>query len=148
MAEVTKARIESEIEVKAYIQNLQYALNNGATIRFQQTRFVDMKRDIRYTNRYTMEKLFPKENVEDVLRRELMKLTVEDYMQTVRDIRFPEKSEMRTFGKVYNGADDVYIKIRVELMDAIGSTTTYVMSFHFAEKPLTPDLFPYKKGDD
>ena len=31
----TKPRIESEIEVKAYIQNLKFALNNGAKINFQ-----------------------------------------------------------------------------------------------------------------
>lgn len=35
MADETKARIESELEVKAYIQNLKYALNNGAKIEFQ-----------------------------------------------------------------------------------------------------------------
>ena len=30
------ARIESEIEIKSYIQNLKYALNNGAKINFQE----------------------------------------------------------------------------------------------------------------
>ena len=42
---------------------------------------------------------------------------------------------MREFGKVYNGKDDVYIKIRVELFGMYGNATTFVMSFHFAEKP-------------
>ncbi len=32
----TKARIESELEVKAYLQNLKYALNNGAKYPFRQ----------------------------------------------------------------------------------------------------------------
>lgn len=31
----TNARIESELEVKAYIQDLKLALNNGAKIEFQ-----------------------------------------------------------------------------------------------------------------
>ena len=34
MAEETKSRIESEIEVKSYIQDLKFALNNGAKIDF------------------------------------------------------------------------------------------------------------------
>ena len=35
LAEETNAQIESELEVKAYIQNLKFALNNGAKIEFQ-----------------------------------------------------------------------------------------------------------------
>ena len=41
LAEETNARIESELEVKAYIQNLKFALNNGAKIEFQAKRRVD-----------------------------------------------------------------------------------------------------------
>jgi len=57
---------------------------------------------------YTVNKLFPDENPVDALKRELLTLSVEDYMQTVKDTRFPKRSEMREFGKVYNGAEDVY----------------------------------------
>ena len=146
MAEETRSRIESEIEVKAYIQNLKFALNNGAKIDFQAKRLVDEKRDEKYTNQYTINKLFPDENPVDALKRELLTLCVEEYMQTVKDIRFPKRSEMREFGKVYNGTDDVYIKIRVELLGMYGNTTTFVMSFHFAEKAFTPEMFPYKKN--
>lgn len=146
MAEETKSRIESEIEVKAYIQDLKFALNNGAKIDFQAKRLVDEKRDEKYTNQYTVNKLFSDENPVDALKRELLTLSVEDYMQTVKDIRFPKRSEMREFGNVYNGTDDVYIKIRVELLGMYGNTTTFVMSFHFAEKAFTPEMFPYKKN--
>lgn len=146
MAEETKSRIESEIEVKAYIQDLKFALNNGAKVDFQAKRLVDEKRDEKYTNQYTVNKLFSDENPVDALKRELLTLSVEDYMQTVKDIRFPKRSEMREFGKVYNGTDDVYIKIRVELLGMYGNTTTFVMSFHFAEKAFTPEMFPYKKN--
>ena len=146
MAEETKSRIESEIEVKAYIQDLKFALNNGAKIDFQAKRLVDEKSDEKYTNQYTVNKLFSDENPVDALKRELLTLSVEDYMQTVKDIRFPKRSEMREFGKVYNGTDDVYIKIRVELLGMYGNTTTFVMSFHFAEKAFTPEMFPYKKN--
>ena len=145
MAEETKARIESELEVKAYIQDLKFSLNNGAQIDFQVKRVVDEKRDEKYTNQYTVNRLFPDENPVDALKREILTLSVEDYMRTVKDTRFPKRSEMREFGKVYNGTEDVYIKIRVELLGLYGNTTTFVMSFHFAEKAFTPEMFPYKK---
>lgn len=138
-------RVESETEIKAYIQNLKFALNNGAKIQFQVKRLVDEKRDERYTNQYTVNQLFPNENPVDALKRELLKLSVEDYMQTVKDLRFPKRSEMREFGKIYNETDDVYIKIRVELLGAYGNSTTFVMSFHFAERAFTQEMFPYKK---
>ena len=139
------ARIESELEVKTFIQNLKYAINHGAKIDFQARRLVDSKRDEKYTNQYTVNTLFPNENPVDTLKRELLTLSVEEYMQTVKDLRFPKRSEMREFGKVYNGTEDVYIKIRVELLGQYGNTTTFVMSFHFAEKAFSPEMFPYKK---
>ena len=140
------ARIESELEVKAYIQNLKFALNHGAKIEFQINRRVDKQREERYRNQYTVNALFPDENPVDALRRELMALTVENYMRTVRDFRFPNRSEMREFGRTYGGKDDVYIKIRVELLGEFGNVTTFVMSFHFVERAFKPDMFPYKKS--
>ena len=56
---------------------------------------MDTNRDERYTNQYTVNMLFPNENPLDALKRELLKLSVEDYMRTVKDIRFPKRSEMR-----------------------------------------------------
>lgn len=139
-----KSRIESKLEVSAYIQNLKYALKNGAKINFQAKRVVDKNREERYTNQYTVQTLFPNENPVDAIKKELLALSVEDYIKTVKDTRFPQKSEMREFGKVYNGKDDVYIKIRVELIGIYGHPTTFVMSFHFAERAFTPEMFPYK----
>ena len=143
--EESRSRIETQLEVEAYIQGLKYALNNGAILEFQLRRRVDDNRDEKYTNQYTVNTLFPNENPVDALKRELMSLTVEEYIQTVKDIRFPNRSEMREFGKVYNGKDDVYIKIRVELLGQHGNTTTFVMSFHFAQKAFTSEMFPYKR---
>lgn len=142
----TKSRIESKLEVNTYLQKLKYALDHDARITFQARRLVDKQRDEKYTNQYTVDTLFPDENPVDALKRELKTLTVEEYMKTVQDLRFPKRSEMREFGKVYNGMQDVYIKIRVELLGLNGNTTTFVMSFHFAEKPFTTDIFPYKES--
>lgn len=143
MGDELKTRIESKLEVKSYLQDLRYAIDNGAKISFQVKRLVDEKREEKYTNQYTVETLFPDENPTDALKRELKTLTVKEYIRTVKDIRFPNRSEMREFGKVYNGKDDVYIKIRVELLGMYGNTTAFVMSFHFAEKAFTPEMFPY-----
>ena len=144
-----KYRIESELEIITFIQNLKYALNNGAKIQIQINRHVDEERAEIYTNKYTIAKLFQDENPVEAIKRELMSLTKEDYIKTVKDIRFPERSEMREFGKVYGG-EDVYIKIRVELLSQYGITTTFVMSFHFAEKKFDDEIFPYrrKKGEN
>ena len=141
----TTARIESELDVRAYLQDLKYALEHGAKLTFQEERLVDQYRDQRYTNRFTVADLFPDESPVTALKRELQKLTVEECMQTVKDLRFPKRSEMREFGKVYDGKGDVYIKIRVELLSEYGNHTAFVMSFHYATIPFTPDMFPYRK---
>ena len=141
----SNSRIESELEIQSYLQNLKYALNHGAKIEFQAQRRVDNKRDEKFTNIYTVNTLFPNENPADALKRELLSLSTEEYMRTVKDLRFPRRSEMREFGRVYNGSDDVYIKIRVELLGTYGQATTFIMSFHFAEKPFSSEMFPYKK---
>lgn len=146
MSAETKPRIESELEVRTYIQDLKYALNNGARINFQAKRLVDENRDEKYTNQYTVDTLFPDENPVDALKRELLTLSVENYIRTVKDLRFPKKSEMREFGKIYNGKDDVYIKIRVELLGSYGNTTAFIMSFHFSEKSFSSEMFPYRKN--
>ena len=58
----TRARIESELEVRSYLQNLRYALEHGAKVTFQAERRVDQNRDRQYTNSFTVADLFPDEN--------------------------------------------------------------------------------------
>lgn len=140
-------RIESEEEISAYLGKLKYALNSGAKLVFQATRRVDDDREEKYTNQYAVAHLFPNEDPQIALRRELATLTVQDYLRTIKDIRFPKKSEMREFGKTYNGNDEIYIKIRVELLDmsGFGEHTTFIMSFHYAMIPFSQENFPYRK---
>lgn len=88
MTEETKARLESELEVNAYVQSLKYALNNGAKITFQAKRHVDENRDEKFTNQYTVNTLFPDENPVDALKRELLSLSVEDYKLQHLSCRF------------------------------------------------------------
>lgn len=144
----TVKRIETEMEIQTYLDRLEYALHfETVKINFQKSRRVDQKRDKKYTNRYTMGKLFPDEDEVEVLKRELSCLTVEEYIETVKDIKYPQRSEMRVFGKQYL-RDDVYIKFRVDLLSvaqASGDSIILVMSFHYSERSFKESDFPYKK---
>lgn len=139
-----ESRIETELEVKSYLQNLRYALDNNAKVEFQVERMVDRKRDEKYTNKYTVADLFPDLNPTEAVIQEIRTLSVEEYMRTIKDSRFPKRSEMREFGRLYIGKGDVYIKIRVELLSSFGNHTTFVMSFHYAERPFGLGDFPYR----
>lgn len=141
------SRIESKAEIETYIERLKYALDNGAQLNFQIDRRVDDNRTERFTNRYTIGQLFPNEPPATALKAELMKLTVKEYIETVKDLHFPKRSELRVFGRTYSGADngDVYIKIRVELLGQYGEKMVFVMSFHFAESSFSADDFPYRE---
>lgn len=141
-------RIESKVEVQTYLDRLEYALkSNSAKINFQKNRRIDDNRTDKFTNRYTLAKLFPDEDEVEALKKELLILTVDEYIETVKDIKYPRKSEMRVFGKQYSEGD-VYIKIRVELLDvthASGGSFIFVMSFHYSERNFKESDFPYKK---
>ncbi len=145
----TKKYIESKIEILTYIDRLKYALNsNQAKIKFQEQRLVDKCRDKKYTNRFTVADLFPDEDVVETLKRELKNIMVEDYIETVKDLRFKNRSDMRVFGKKYNG-EDVYIKIRVELLKSTLSGIddfVFVMSFHYSTEDFNNVTFPYGKN--
>ena len=90
-------RIESRLEIKTFIDKMHYALDHGASIQYIEKRQVDESRDIRFTNKYTMSVLFPNEDPVKVLKNELKKIKVEHYLRTVKDLRFPQRSEMREF---------------------------------------------------
>ncbi|WP_226036113.1 hypothetical protein [Aquibacillus saliphilus] len=146
--ELKLRKIEGKFEVQTYVDRLKYAIESGSVkINFQKKRKVDEARDGKYTNRYTVAHLFPNEDEVEALKRELSLLTVADYIETVKDLRFPNYSEMRVFGKEYVN-QDVYIKIRVELVNithVAGDSFIFVMSFHFAEIPFKEEDFPYRK---
>jgi hypothetical protein len=141
-------RIETKIEVSTYLEKLRYALNTGrAKIEFQEKRLIDALRDEKYTNRFTISDLFPDENPVMALKRELANLAVENYIETVKDLKFKNRSEMRVFGKKYSN-EDVYIKIRIELLKTSSAGVEdyiFVMSFHYATRPFKEKDFVYGK---
>ena len=138
-------RIESREEVSAYLSKLRYAIDGGARLVIQEERQVDKNRPVIYTNKFTIPDLFPDEDPQVALSRELKTLTVEEYIKTVKDLRFPNKSEMREFGKIYAGTKEVYIKLRVEILGPVGQPPLFVMSFHYAMRPFSEETFPYCK---
>lgn len=140
------SRIESSQEVGTYLARLIYALKtNNAKIKFQKKRKVDDTRNKKYTNAYSIANLFPKQNSEEVLKKELAKLTIKEYIETVKDKNMPNRSDMRIFGKVYSKGE-VYIKIRVELMNSTKygvEDLIFVMSFHYSTISFEKIEFPY-----
>ena len=141
------SRVETVEEISAFLDRLLYALEEGATIRFQEDRRVDQQRDIQYTNKFTVAELFPNEDPVKALRNELKKLTIKEYMETVKDKRFPQRSEMRVFGRAYKVkrcTKNVYVKVRAELVNSEKGSFVFVMSFHYAENPFSDNGFPYK----
>lgn len=141
------SRIEPKEEVITYLERLVYSLKSGqAKVALVKDRYIDRARDEKYTNRYTLHELFPDEDLVEALKRELPLIRVEDYIKTLKDIRETKRSDFRVFGKKYDGKD-VYIKIRVELLNQIGcggDNYILVLSFHFAEKNFKDDDFPHK----
>lgn len=131
--------IESKAAVQTYLDRLKYALDHGARIDFQIDRSIDEGRDIRQTNRYTLSDLFPNDDPVAALKRELKELNVTEYIKTVTDTRFPKRSPMYEFGKIYKPSKEIYIKIRVETVDSF----VFVMSFHYSSVPFSKQKFPY-----
>lgn len=127
-------------EVDNYIANLKFALSNKQTsIIFEKKRVADVYKDEKNTNRFTVDNLFPNQDERKVLRRELQKLKVEEYIHTIDDADAPGLKKLWVFGRKYD--KDVYIKIRVELFE----NYVLVRSFHYAEWKYNDASFPYRK---
>lgn len=139
-------RKETKNEIETFLARVKYAIEYGRcqiTLKFD--RRSEESKKIEFTNRYTINELFPNENPVETMKRELTKLSVKNYIETVKDLDFPELSELRVFGTKYSA--DVFIKFRVVLANklAAGNNTIFVLSFHFAEYPFDDKSFPYKE---
>ena len=139
-------RIETKDYIETFIAKVRYCMESGdCKISLQLGRKNEENKNIRFTNQYTLNELFPNEDPAVAMKRELVKLRVTEYIETLKDLNFSKKSELRVFGKKYT--EDVYIKIRAELLSkaVVGNNMIFVLSFHFAEYPFTDSDFPYKK---
>ncbi len=132
--------IQARHEVQTFLDRLCYALQDGgARINLVRMRRVDQRRDRRFTNEYTIAQLFPNEDPVQALKRELPSLTVADYIETVKDRRFPKRPNLLVFGKTYHEGD-VYVKVRIELMiSGSGWWEITILSF-ISLKPRLPIL--------
>lgn len=131
MAEEYTYRIEKEIEVMAYLQNLKYALDHGAKIAFQEKRKVDENRDERFTNTYTMGKLFPNENPVDALRREL---------KTLIDLNNP-KLETMMLDYLTSEDDTLLTDQGIKTLNAYSRRGARLYQEFFPDKPITREEF-------
>jgi len=135
---------ESELEINSFLLSVKYCIESGnCKISVQRERLNEKTKDIKFTNKYTLGELFPDKNPADAMKLELIKLTKKNYIETLEDIDFPQRSKLRVFGKKYNA--DVYIKFRAELISKQdnGGKCIFVLSFHYAQYPFDGDTFPY-----
>ncbi len=141
-------RIEPKLNVQTFTDRLRYAIRDGsAEVYLQKDRLIDRKRNKLYTNRHTLGALFPDEDETTVLQRELLTLSADNYIETLEDVRFKNRSPWWVFGKNYQGRD-VYIKLRVELVSSDKSkagTHIFVMSFHYSDRKFSDSSFPYQR---
>lgn len=83
-------RIETRFEVKTFIDQLKYAINDRYVhIEILSNCFVDLQKDKFYSNAYTLAYLFSDEERVKVMKRELSRLGLENYIETVKDLRYP-----------------------------------------------------------
>lgn len=133
--------VESKRDALTFLDQLKFALKQKSTrIQFQEKRYVDHIRNQRYTNTYTIARLFPNDDKITALKRELEKLDISEYIETDKDKHFPNRSDWRVFGRKY-GDEEVFIKFRVEL---IPDAYVFIMSFHFSAVSFRTLVFPYK----
>ncbi|MBN2697133.1 MAG: hypothetical protein JXR38_06280 [Bacilli bacterium] len=141
-----KTYIKNRDEISTVLARVKYALeNNSVDINIIYDRLSEEQKDIRHTNRYTLNDLFPDDDHVSVLKQELGKLSLSDYMESVVDDRLPNKC-LDVFGKSYNNKD-VYIKFRVELFEmqrTYGKDLIVIVSFHYSDRVFNKSDFPYK----
>lgn len=142
MKKTGAANRQNRDEVEAYLAKLRYALaDKNTSIQFIEQRCVDVNRSKKYSNAFTVAKLFPDKPAEKILRDELASLRAEEYIETVADTTFAKRSALWVFGKRY-GNEEVYIKFRVEI---IQRSHILVISFHFSTVPFSRVDFPFAK---
>lgn len=140
-------RRETKAEVETFLAQLNYQISNGARLSLIEDRYVDKEREPKFTNRYTIAELFPDEEPSIALKRELLLVQAEHYLQTLTDSKYPQKKEWREFGKVYPVDKEIYMKFRVVLLGVEKSfydDYVLVMSFHHSTVAFKNRIFPYK----
>lgn len=145
MAEIT--RVETKAEVETFLAQLNYQISKGVRLNLIEDRMVDKEREPKYTNRFTVAELFPDEEPCKALKRELLLVRTDHYLQTLTDNKYPQKKEWREFGKVYPVDKEIYMKFRVVLLGAEKAyydDLVLVMSFHHSTVAFKNRIFPYK----
>lgn len=137
-------RVQSIAEVKDMLARLKYAIKSNPSFKIIVTRKSDEGKQLQYTNKYTLDNLFPNESPAEALRNELVTLSVEEYKETLTDDLYPEK-DLHVFIRQYD-EQQVFIKIRAELLTSTGRSLLVVISFHFAEYEVKLSELPHAEG--
>lgn len=150
MSKNSSARIEQKFVVEHFISEVKEALLNDSTqLSTEQKR----EEDEAELHENIMSILFPNEDETTVLKRELANLTSEDYLETLKDKKFPNKSETRVFAKKYD-EDYIFLHVRMETLVQSESDETVkalIMSLHFRDEDddeIEIADFPYKEVEE
>ena len=147
MSKKNSSRNEQKFVVEHFLTEMKEALSSESAQLYSQHH---RKEDEAELHENIMSILFPNENETAVLKRELTGLTTEDYIETLKDKKFPNKSETRVFAKQYNG-EFVYMHVRVEMLEQEETGEPeqgLITSLHFCESELEVTDFPYKKTEE
>lgn len=147
MSKKNSSRIEQKFVVEHFLTEMKEALSSESAQLYSQHH---RKEDEAEMHENIMSILFPNEDETAVLKRELTDLTMEDYIETLKDKKFPNKSETRIFAKQFNG-DYVFLHVRIELLEDPETGDTHqglITSLHFCETELPMSDFPYKKVEE
>lgn len=131
-------RIEQKFVVQHFIEQLRETLRNEALELFiQNEEEQDQEVDAEDLDQNALSVLFPNQDAAVVLTQGMRELAIGDYLETVKDKRFPNKSERRVFVKTIA---DQLLSVSVRLESDLAQVYVEVSGFEESEAD-----FPFKK---
>jgi len=131
-------RIEQKFVVQHFIEQLRETLRNEALELFiQNEEEQDQEVDAEDLDQNALSVLFPNQDAAIVLTQGMRELAIGDYLETVKDKRFPNKSERRVFVKTIA---DQLLSVSVRLESDLAHVYVEVSVFEESEAD-----FPFKK---
>lgn len=126
--------IDSEDNVEKHLQQLKELLKDSKC----KLEILPRKKDEAEDDPYTTENTLQMLNYDsDDVRRELLALSMDDYIENMKDDKRPDAPHFRVFGKTIRGYE-IYIKEKIK-----SSKGVFCVSFHRARYNLKDR--PYKK---
>lgn len=134
-------RIEQKFVVKHFIDQLHETLENEALELFiQNEEEQDQEVDAEDLDQNALSVLFPNQDATELLMQAMRQIAIGDYLETVKDKRFPDKSERRVFVKTIA---DQLLAVSVRLESDLAHVFVEVSVIE--ESDVAEADFPFKK---